>query len=259
MTENISKIYIVAKNTFRDIIKSKIIFNVLFLGGALAFITLAASEFTYGASYRVALDVGLGTLSLSSLAISLFLGVGLLSKEIESRTIYMVVSRPVSRSSFVIGKIIGLISVLSLNMLLLSAIVLILFKIVGGSITSMMLFSILFIIFDAIFILFYSVIFSLVTNNVLSILFSLTLYVAGHVIHETKLIRLIASSKFLSTVMDLISYIVPNLYKINLKEFILYKTDIEFSYLFSMFNYSMLYFALLFAITIIIFNKKNLD
>ena len=82
------KIAIVAAYTFRE--------------------TYVATEFTYGVPERVALDFGLGMLSLSSLSISLFLGVSLLSKEIESRTVYMVISRPVPRFAFIIGKILGL-------------------------------------------------------------------------------------------------------------------------------------------------------
>ncbi len=257
--ENLYKIYIIYLNTFTDLIKSKIIFNVLFLGAAIAFFTATASEFTYGASHRVALDIGLGTLSISSLAISLFLGVGLLSKEIESRTVYMVVSRPVPRFCFVLGKILGLIGILSLNMLLLSSIILLLIKFVGGEITYLTFFSIIFIIIDAIFILFYSVIFSLVTNNVLSILFSLTLYISGHIIHDTQMIGFIQRSEVLSKTMEFISYIIPNLYKLNIKEFVLYKEDLSQTYLASISIYAFLYFVILSIIAVLIFNKKNLD
>ena len=97
MNAGSSKSLIVAYYTFKEILKSKILLNVFFVGLGLMLVTYVATEFTFGVPERVAVDFGLGMLSLSSLAISLFLGVGLLSKEIESRTVYMIISRPVPR------------------------------------------------------------------------------------------------------------------------------------------------------------------
>ena len=112
---NIDKIKIIAFYTFKEIFKSKILLNVFFAGLGLMVLTYVATEFTYGVPQRVSLDIGLGMLSISSLAISLFLGVGLLSKEIDSRTVYMVIARPVHRSSFIVGKLIGLMGIQALN------------------------------------------------------------------------------------------------------------------------------------------------
>src|SRR4051812_6786124 len=102
-----NKTFIISYYTFKEILKSKILVNVFFVGLALMGITYVATEFTYGVPEKIAIDFGLGTLSFSSLGISLFLGVGLLSKEIESRTLYMVISRSVPRYAFILGKIAG--------------------------------------------------------------------------------------------------------------------------------------------------------
>src|SRR6476659_1520795 len=122
----------IAFYTFKEIWKSKILLNVFFVGIGLMIVTYVATEFTYGVPERVALDFGLGMLSLSSLSISLFLGVTLLSKEIESRTIYMVISRPVPRYVFILGKIFGLLGIQGLNILILSSMSLLSVVLLGG-------------------------------------------------------------------------------------------------------------------------------
>ena len=127
----LSKISTIAKYTFREIIKSKILVNVLILGIVLLGATYVAFSFTYGEPARVALDFGLGMLTLSSVGIAIFIGVGLLSKEIESRTVYMIISRPVPRYAFITGKLLGLAGVLILNILLLTALTLSLYFLTG--------------------------------------------------------------------------------------------------------------------------------
>src|SRR5690606_26795267 len=112
--------------------KSKILYNILFLGIGLLVVTYIAQQFTYGAPSRVALDFGIGVLSLSSVGIAIFMGVGLLSKEIENRTVYMIISRPVKRSSFVLGRILGLNFILLLNILILAALTLMVYFFTGG-------------------------------------------------------------------------------------------------------------------------------
>jgi len=69
-----NKSLIIAAYTFKELLKSKILLNVFFIGLGLMLVTYVATEFTYGVPERVALDFGLGMLSISSLAISLFLG-----------------------------------------------------------------------------------------------------------------------------------------------------------------------------------------
>ena len=100
--KELEKIYHIAKYTFVEIYKGKILYNVLLIGIGLILLTYVASEFTYGVPSRVALDFGLGTLYLSSVGIALFLGATLISKELENRTVYMILSRPLKRSSFLL-------------------------------------------------------------------------------------------------------------------------------------------------------------
>ena len=131
--KELKNIKTIASYTFQEVLKSKVLYNIMFLGIGLLIVTYVAQQFTYGAPSRVALDFGVGALSLSSVGIAIFMGVGLLSREIENRTVYMIVSRPVKRSSFVLGRILGLNMILVLNILILSILTLLVYFLTGGS------------------------------------------------------------------------------------------------------------------------------
>jgi ABC-type transport system involved in multi-copper enzyme maturation permease subunit len=257
MTAN--KVYIIAYYTFKEILKSKILINVFFAGLGLMLVTYVATEFTYGVPERVALDFGLGTLSLSSLAISLFLGATLLSKEIDSRTVYMVISRPVPRYAFILGKIMGLLGIQALNVFLLSLMTLVAVTALGGDITSLIYWAIGFIFLESILLLLVVVLVSLVANNILSTLLSLVILVLGHAVKETQGLTFVKNRGFFKILLETYHFVLPGFYKLNLKEFVIYKTSLPLDFLLSSLIYGLSYSGFLLILTIYMFNKKNID
>ncbi|MDO9181767.1 MAG: ABC transporter permease subunit, partial [Bacteriovorax sp.] len=127
-----NKTSVVAKYTFIEVYRSKVMLSIVFIAIGLVFISYVASEFAYGAPAKVALDFGFGLTSISNLIMSIFIGSTLLSKEIENRTLYMILSRPISRTSFMLGKVIGLSSVLIINTLILSLLSVGIYCFLGG-------------------------------------------------------------------------------------------------------------------------------
>lgn len=255
----IDKILTIATYTFKEIVKSKILLSVFILGIILVIITYTASEFTYGAPHRVAVDFGLGMLSLSSLGISLFLGVSLLSKEIDSRTVYMIISRPVHRFAFILGKILGLLGVQLVNLFILSFFIVLTVWAIGAGLSPLIWWAIFFIYLESILLLLVVVLCSLIANNVISTILGGVLLVLGHAIKDAQGISFVVDRPVLKTVLEFYHFILPGFYKLNLKDYVLYQTDLPFSYLFSSLSYSVLYSAFLLLMIITIFNKKNLD
>lgn len=255
----LEKIKIVAFYTFKEILKSKILLNVFFIGLSLMVVTYVATEFTYGVPERVSLDFGLGMLSLSSIAISLFMGVNLLSKEIDSRTVYMVVSRPVPRYAFIIGKLIGLMGIQFLNVILLSATTLVATLMLGGHITSIVFWAITFILLESLLLLLVVVMISLLANTILSTLLSVIVLMLGHSVKDAQNLMLVKTSPFLKSLLEFYHFVLPGFYKLNLKDYVLYKTSLPLSYLISSFTYGIFYSAFLGIMIVYFFNKKNLD
>jgi ABC-type transport system involved in multi-copper enzyme maturation permease subunit len=256
---HLKKIYIIAYYTAREIIKSRILLNVLFLGLVLMLITYIAFNFTYGEASRVALDFGLGTLSLSSVGMAIFIGVGLLSKEIENRTVYMIISRPVPRWNFILGKITGLVFVLILNIVLLSILTLILYFVTGGEFHSLIAWSILFTCLESIIVLLIVSVLTLLTTPTMSVLISLMLYVSGHAISETKLTLMAKNVPGVMEVLNFYHFVLPGFYKLNIKDYIVYKQELSLSYLMSATGYGIIYSLFLIMAAIVLFEKRNLD
>ena len=259
MKSTLLKIQTVAFYTAKEIIKSKILINVLMLGLALLLTTYVAFSFTYGEVSRVSLDFGLGALSLSSVGIAIFIGVGLLSKEIVNRTVYMIVSRPVPRYAFILGKIIGLGSVLILNIALLSFMTLLCYFLTGGNYSPLIMWCIIFTILEALLILLIVSLFSLLTSPTLSVLFSIMIFISGHAVNEAKFTSLAQSMPSLMDALSFYHFILPGFYKLNIKDFVLYKQNLEWSYITNTLSYGIVYCLFLALLSIIVFEKKNLD
>ena len=253
------KFLIVSKFTFLEVYRSKLMVGLLFLALALLTITYVASEFAYGAATKVALDVGLGIMSLSNIGIAIFIGSTLLSKEIEQRTLYMILSRPISRSSFLLGKIFGLSTVLLFNSILLGGMSVFLFIKLGGQFQILFLWTLLFSFFESLIVLVFAVFFSLITNITLSVICTFSIFVVGHALNETSKIIFLKMSPVFKSIVDACFFLIPNLYKLNLKDFLIYQQNIGQEYLFMNFTYAILYLAGILTVVMLIFKNKNLD
>ena len=113
------RIAAIARNAFREAVRDRVLYNlvlfVLLLTGASVFI----GELSGGQERRVIVDLGLSAMLLFGVFIAIFVGVGLVYKEIERRTIYAVFSKPVGRGEFLVGKYLGLCLTLLVNVLVM--------------------------------------------------------------------------------------------------------------------------------------------
>jgi ABC-type transport system involved in multi-copper enzyme maturation permease subunit len=253
------KVLFIAEATLKEVLKSKILINVLILGIVIAVCTFVAAEFTYGVPARVAVDIGLGTLALSANAISLFLGVNLISKELESRTIYVVISRPVRRSSFLLGKVLGLSGILVINILLLSVIMVTTVKLLGGQISPLVFITIGFTFLESFLLLMVVVTFSLISNQVITIIMSLVTMIAGYATLDIMDSNMVKGSVLLSNLLKIYHLVLPGFYKLNLRDFVVYNQTLPFELLFKNVIYGVSYSIALIFLSIQLLNKKNLD
>lgn len=254
-----SKTLIIARYTLKEAIKSRILFITLLVGIAIMVVTYVATEFTYGVPEKVALDFGLGMLSLSSLGISLFLGATALSKEVESRTIYMVISRPVSRWKFIVGKIMGMIGMITINVMILSLMTLTCSYFLGGTIQELIFWAIGFNLLECILLVLLVMFFSLFSNSFLSSVAAFTILVLGHAAKDTQNLVFVQARPFIKTVLEFYHLVLPAFYKLNLKDFVIYNHKLPPAYMLQSALYGVSYSLFLFFIIIFIFNRKNLD
>lgn len=104
----LERIWAIAINTFREAVRDRVLLGVLGAAGAVLLFSLALAELSLDQQRRVVLDIGLASISLFSVVMAVFLGSSLLYKEIERRTLYVILPKPIRRHEFLIGKYLGI-------------------------------------------------------------------------------------------------------------------------------------------------------
>src|SRR5512140_2896397 len=102
------RIIIIARNTFRETVRDHILYNLILFVLLITASAIFLGELTAGQEARVIVDLGLSAVLIFGTFISIFVGVSLVWKEIEKRTVYSIFSKPVRRGEFIIGKYLGL-------------------------------------------------------------------------------------------------------------------------------------------------------
>lgn len=254
-----TSLLMVTSQSLKEAMRSKVLYNVIFLSIALVGVTYVATEFSYGNASRVSLDIGLGFMSLSLGVIAILMGSSLIIDEIDSRTLYMVLSRPVSRSTFLVGKFCGLAIMLFINVLLLYVVVLALFLKFNGGITTQHFWVFLFIYFESLIILSAALFFSSFTNKVITILMTLTLWSCGHGIDLLRDFSIVKLRPALLKFVELYSALMPNFNKINMKLYVLNNDFYQQGNMLYLVLYSILWIIIFLTFTKIIFDNKELS
>jgi Cu-processing system permease protein len=104
-----ARIWAIAINTFREAVRDKILYGVLGFATAILLFTLALAELSLDQQERVVRDLGLASISLFSVVVAVFLGSSLLYKEIERKTLYVILPKPIRRHEFLVGKYVGIV------------------------------------------------------------------------------------------------------------------------------------------------------
>jgi ABC-type transport system involved in multi-copper enzyme maturation permease subunit len=104
----IGRIWAIAINTFREAVRDRVLYGVLAFATAVLLFTLALAQLSLDQEKRVVMDVGLASISLFSVVVAIFLGSSLLSKEIERKTLYVILPKPIHRWEFLVGKYAGI-------------------------------------------------------------------------------------------------------------------------------------------------------
>lgn len=177
----ITQIIVIARNAFREAVRDRILYNlvvfVLLLTGAAIFL----SELTAGHEVRTIINLGLNAILLFGAFIAIFVGVGLVSKEIEKRTVYAIFAKPVTRSQFLVGKYLGLCLTLLVNTLVMGVGVTLALLYVGGADRMLSVWTaILFIFFELAVLTAVAITFSSFSTPALSALFSFFIFLIGH-------------------------------------------------------------------------------
>src|SRR5450755_1144053 len=116
-----NRIFSIALNTFREAVRDRVLYNLVAFAVLMSGAAILVGQISIGIERLVVINLGLTAVSLFGVVISIFIGIGLVSKEIDKRTLYTVLSRPVQRWEFILGKFFGLAGTLAVNTVCMAA------------------------------------------------------------------------------------------------------------------------------------------
>lgn len=111
----------VAASVFRESVRDRVGYNLVVFAVLLIGTSLLLGQLTAGQDIKIIKDLGLAAISVFGLFIAVFIGIGLVSKEVERRSIYALLAKPVTRSQFIAGKYAGLVLTLAANLAVMTA------------------------------------------------------------------------------------------------------------------------------------------
>ena len=106
----------IAVNVFRESVRDKVLYNLVFFAILLMGASYLIGQLTAGQDVKIIKDLGLAAMSIFGVFIAVFIGIGLVSKEVEKRSIYSLLAKPIERYHLVVGKYLGLLLTLVVNL-----------------------------------------------------------------------------------------------------------------------------------------------
>jgi ABC-type transport system involved in multi-copper enzyme maturation permease subunit len=251
-------IVLIAYNTFKETVRNKVLYTILFFAGIIIVLSISFGEWSVFARVQVMKDFGLATMSLSGLLLAVFIGVAMLGKEITTKTVYMMASKPISRWSIVIGKYTGLCLTLLINLLLMSLFFFGTIYFIGGAIDLRLSYALLLTMVEMAVIVAVALFFSTVSSPTLSALFTLGFYISGHFNDLVGIDKLNNSHALLKYLLKILYYVIPNLEHFNIRTPIVYDLPLSGGYIIDAVIYGTLYVALLLLLSCLSFSQKDL-
>jgi ABC-type transport system involved in multi-copper enzyme maturation permease subunit len=250
-------IIVIAFNTFRENLRDKILYNLLFFALLLIGASVLLGELTIAEHKKVVTDMGLAAINLVGVLIAVFVGIGLVAKEIERRTIYTVMARPISRVQFLFGKYCGLIVTLLVNVLIMLAVFLVTL-LTNGAPIHLVLFQAVWLMFVELLVLTaLALAFSTFSSAMLSAILTLAIYVIGHLTTDLKGLAAKTQNALLQRLTEGLYYCFPNLEMLNIKGQAAYGLHIPWSYVFVAGSYGLAYASLLLVFACLVFRYRD--
>ncbi|MBP6002738.1 MAG: ABC transporter permease subunit [Pyrinomonadaceae bacterium] len=252
------RILTIAKNAFREAVRDRILYNLILFVLLITASAIFLGELTAGQESRVIVNLGLSSILLFGSFISIFVGVSLVWKEIEKRTVYSIFSKPIGRGEFIVGKYLGLCLTILVNVVVMGAgVSLALVYVEGGPLIWKVWGAVLLIFLELSIVTAVAIMFSSFSTPALSALLTFFVFLIGHFSSSLLDLATGLGSKGAIWFFSAIYYVLPNLSNFS---FIANTANGDFPpspMLGGAILYAIVYVIILMTITVMIFSRRN--
>ena len=253
-----SKIGHIAINTYRETIRDKVLYNLVLFALILIGSSYILGQISIYQEVKIIKDLGLAAISVFGTVIAIFIGIGLVSKEIDRRTLYSLLSKPVSRLEFLLGKYLGLCLTLAVNVVIMSGGLYLVLFYMTRSFETELLKAIYLIYCQLALVTALALLFSTFTSSLMSGVFTGFFFVAGHFSADLKHFETVVQSDWLPKLTTLMYYLLPNLRNFDIKARVVSGDPVPISLLGYSTLYGIVYVGAVLVAAYLIFRHKNL-
>ena len=250
----------IAFSTFREAVRDRVLYNLIFFVLILLASAPIFGQISVGIERIFLINLGLSAISIFGIMIAIFIGIGLVSKEIDKKTLYTVLSRPVRRWEFIVGKYLGLAGTLVVNTFLMSVgfytALLLLTRQLGRSEANILI-AIYFIILQFLIITAITLLFSSFSTPIESAIYALAMFIVGSFAEDLRGFATMAHGPQ-AWLARAASYVVPNLGTLNVITRVSHDQIIPASLIGMNTVYALFYVAVVVSGAVMIFEFRNL-
>lgn len=257
----ITAILTIAKNTFRESMRSKILYSLFFFAIALILLSLFFGSVTIGDRSKVVTSFGLFAVSLFSVAYAVIAGTTLLQKELAKKTIYNILAKPVERWQFLVGKYLGMLATATLMVVLMGLGLGLFLWLLENQLNSALLFAYYSMALQLLIVCAFAIYFSaIVVTPLLSGAFTFGLFLAGR--SSNYILSLVNSPDVSPTLKPLLQgvyYLIPHLDWIDVSDEAIYYLSLPEGFLFYATTYCLGYAAVVLLLAALIFRLREFN
>lgn len=260
----------IAAAVYRECVRDKVLYNLVLFAVMLISVSYLLGQLTAGQEVKIIKDLGLSAISVFGLLIAVFIGIGLVSKEVDRRSIYSLLAKPIRRDQFIAGKYAGLVLTLLVNVAIMTVA---LYVVLGcmswveteqfkrGWETSAtdpaMLKAIWLIFVELMLMTALALFFSTFSSPILSATLTFALYVVGHFNQDLKQFENVVDSKPVALLARGLYYVLPNLAPFSVKAEVVHAQPVGLAYMGLTTLYGMVYIAALLVTAMFIFSRRD--
>lgn len=210
------KVLTLASTTLREMLRERIFIVFAMIAVALIGLSVVLGALTFAEQKRIMTDFGLAAIHIASVAISLFVGAYLLAKEIEKQTCLLILSRPITRNQFILGKLLGIVAINTILIFILGLVLSLLIQLSSQNMLAYIKILISLWLESSVLLLF-AIMLSLVVRPMLALGGGFIVYFLGHWLGDLSFFAEKSKDEFVILLVKGLHYVTPNFYKMNWK------------------------------------------
>ena len=252
-----TRIRAVALNTFREAVRDRIFTSILFFAGAFILASLALQEVTIGDQAKVVRSVGQGSIDLFGAIVAMFLGVSIVWKELDKRTIYTILSKPLPRWQFIVGKYAGLLVTIAAELLILGLVYVLLLTAMQGFPPGVFFVSMGTLFFELMLLTAWATLFSASSSPTTATAFTLSVFVIGHLADDIWLYGSQAESEFAQWIARGLYWVLPNFEVFSIRTEAVHELPIPWAQVGGSVAYGLAYSAAVLCVAVFVFQRRD--